>query len=146
MNKRVKGPSTFELLSRLPKQIAALAKAEIANAKSEVSGRVRNLVIGIVLFVVALIILFWVIATLLTAAVAGLATVWPVWLSALVISGGGLLVIALCVIIGLVLVKKGSPVPNQTIDRVNDDIEQLGRVKASVDQLQIQPGKKGIYK
>ena len=63
---------------------------------------------------VALIILFWVIATLLTAAVAGLATVWPVWLSALAISGGGLLFILILALIGLALVKRGSPVPSDT--------------------------------
>lgn len=144
---RDKRPNTLQLLTRLPGQIAALAKAEIANAKDEVSGRIKNLVIGIVLFVVALVILFWTIATLLAAAVAGLATVWPVWLSALVISGGGLLVIAVLVIVGIALLKRGSPVPSDTINRVlEEDLTAAKDVKHTADQMMPQPGQKGNWR
>lgn len=142
---RKKGPNTFQLLLRLPGQVIKLAKAELQNAKDETQGRVRNLGIGIALFVLALMVLFWTIATLLAAAVAGLATVWPVWLSALVISGGGLLVIALLVIVGIVLVKRGSPVPSKTLERVGEDFDRFGNVKDSTDQMLPQPGKKGNW-
>jgi hypothetical protein len=143
---RDKKPNTIQLLLRLPGQVIALAKAEINNAKNEVSGRIKNLGIGIALFVVALIILFWVIATLLAAAVAGLAVVWPVWLSALVISGAGLVVILLLVLIGIMLLKRGSPVPSKTIERVEEDFAVARNVKESTDQMMPQPGKKGNWR
>lgn len=139
-------PNTLQLLTRLPGQIAALAKAEFANAKAEISGRVRNLVIGVVTFVLALIILFWVIATLLTAAVAGLATVWPVWLAALAVSGAGIVVILLLIVIGIALVKRGSPVPSETISRVEGDFSAAHEVKRTTDQMMPQPGQKGNWR
>ena len=140
-----KQPGTFKLLLRLPGQVIALARAEMANAKHEVSGRIRNLVIGIVCFVLALMVLFWLVATLLTAAIAGLATVWPVWLSALTVSGGALLVVLILALIGFAKVKRGSPVPSETLSRVEKDFQSAGEVKHSVDQVRRQPGQKGKW-
>lgn len=143
---RDKGPNTLKLLTRLPGQIAALVKAEIANAKAEVKHRVRNLVIGIVMCVLALIVLFWVIALLLAAAVAGLATVWPVWLSALAVAGGGLLLIILIVLVGIKLIKRGSPVPQETLKRIEGDFSVAKEAKNSADQVMPQPGQKGNWR
>ncbi len=136
-------PSTFTLLARLPGQIARIISAETANAKAEVSGRVRNLIIGVVLFVAALIIIFWSTAVLLAAAVAGLAEAVPVWLSALIIGGAGVLTVVILVIAGIALLKKGNPVPNQTISRIKDDIQAAQNLKTTTDKMRTQPGKPG---
>lgn len=138
-----KSPSTLALLSRLPKQIKQVADVELANAKAEVGGRIKNLVIAIVLFVVALIILYWTIAVLLTAAIAGIAEALPVWLAALIVAGGGLLVIVICVIAGIALAKRGNPIPSATIARVKADFAAAAEMQNGADKMRAQPGKKG---
>ncbi|WP_166986233.1 phage holin family protein [Canibacter zhoujuaniae] len=145
-SKKRSTPSTLALLTRVPAQAVRLAKAEIGNAKEEVSGRIKNLVIGIVLVVVALVILFWTTAVLLAAAVAGIAegAGWPVWLSALVIGGAGVITILLLAVIAVVLFKRGNPVPHKTLARIKSDLDAAGEVKKnSADKMKPQPGKTG---
>lgn len=138
-----KSPNTFQLLARLPRQLKQLASAEFGNAKTEVASRVRNLGIALVLVVFALCVLFWVIALLLTAAVAGLSSVFPVWLAALIIAAGGILTIVVAVAIALPLFKRGNPVPTQTIERILSDFDAADGVKDAVSRMQTQPGKSG---
>lgn len=138
-----KSPSTLALLARLPKQIKQVVDTELTNAKAEVSGRIKNLVIAIVLFVVALIFLYWTIAVLLTAAIAGIAEALPVWLAALLVAGGGLVVIAVCIAVGVALAKRGNPVPSATIARVKADFAAAAEMQNGANKMRAQPGKKG---
>lgn len=129
MSRRDDQAGTFELLARLPQQLLALAKAEYENAKREITAKAKRGGIGLLAIIVALFFLFFAIAALVAAAIAGIAVVWPVWLSALVVAGALLLLAAAAIFAGIALIKRGIPVPEETIDRVEDDLGALGDVR-----------------
>lgn len=129
MSRRSEQAGTFELLARLPGQIIALAKAEWANAKREIATKAKRAGIGGLAIVIALFFLFFAIAALVTAAVAGLAVVWPVWLSALVVAAALILLAAAAIMAGIAFIKRGIPVPEDTIDRVEEDVNAFSEVR-----------------
>ncbi|MDO4241671.1 MAG: phage holin family protein [Microbacteriaceae bacterium] len=143
MEKEEKKPNVFKLIIGLPGQISRLIRAEISNVKNEIAKRVKSLAIGIVFLVIALVFLTWAVALLLAAAVAGLATVLPVWLSALIIAAVALLFTGLFALIGIKKLKGGKPVPEEALSRAKSDVEELKKVKEVTDQYKTQPGKKG---
>ncbi|CAG7606442.1 phage holin family protein [Leucobacter soli] len=123
------GPGTFELLARLPAQILALVRAEYENAKREITAKVKRAGIGLLAIIVALFFLFFAISAFVAAAIAGLAVVWPVWLSALVVGFGLILLAAAAILAGVALIKRGVPVPEQTIDRIEEDLNAFADVR-----------------
>ncbi len=146
MSRRDGGAGTFELLARLPQQLLALAKAEYQNAKREIAAKAKRAGIGLLAIVVALFFLFFAIACLVTAAVAGIAVVWPVWLSALVVAAGLLLLAAAAIFGGVALIKRGIPVPEETIDRVEEDLGALAEVRFNASAHMPQAGEKGNWR
>jgi hypothetical protein len=137
---------TFELLARLPQQLLALAKAEYQNAKREIAAKAKRAGIGLLAIVVALFFLFFAIACFVAAAVAGIAVVWPVWLAALVVAVGLLLLAAAAILAGVALIKRGIPVPEETIDRVEDDLDALAEVRFNASAHMPQAGEKGNWR
>lgn len=129
MSRRKDQPGTFELLAKLPQQLLALIRAEIDNAKREIAKKAKKAGIGALAFVVALFFLFWAIAAFTAAAIAGIAVVWPVWLSALTVAVGLLLLAVAAILGGIALIKRGSPVPDETLNRVEEDLEAFGEVR-----------------
>lgn len=93
--------SFLSLLGDLPDLVSNLVKAEINAAKVWIARTAKDAGIGSVWFLVALFFLFWAIPLLLTFAVAGLSSWWPVWLSAIVVFAGLLLVVALFALLGV---------------------------------------------
>lgn len=98
--------SAFKTTSRLvPRQITdeiELAKLELAHKKARLGGIAIStglLVVFLALLVIALVV----------AAIAGLATVMPLWLSSLIVSGALLLLVALCGLISFVKFKSLLP-------------------------------------
>jgi len=85
--------STGELVAQASRQISDLVRQELALAKAELMEKGKHAGIGTGLFGGAGAVAFYGGAALVGAAVAALALVWPVWLSALVI-GVALLAIA----------------------------------------------------
>ena len=77
--------SLFTLIGEIPALVRNLVVAEINSAKAWLAKTAKDYGIGVVWFIAALFVLFWAVPVFGTAAIAGLATVWPVWLSALVI-------------------------------------------------------------
>ncbi len=120
---------TFELLARLPGQIVALAKAEYENAKREIATKAKRAGIGLLAIIVALFFLFFAISAFVAAAIAGLAVVWPVWLSALVVGVGLLLLAAAAIAAGVAFIKRGIPVPEEAIDRIEGDLNAFGDIR-----------------
>lgn len=100
--------SLLTLVGEVPELVRNLVVAEVNAGKSWLAKTAKDYGIGSGWFIAALFVLFWMLPVLLTAAIAGLATVWPVWLSALVIAGGMLVVIAVLAILGLGRFKKAS--------------------------------------
>lgn len=93
--------SFLSLIGDLPDLVSNLVKAEINAAKVWISRTAKDAGIGSVWFLVALFFLFWAIPLLLTFAVAGLSSWWPVWLSAIVVFAGLLLAVALFALMGV---------------------------------------------
>jgi VIT1/CCC1 family predicted Fe2+/Mn2+ transporter len=74
-------------------RVTGILRSELEDAKEEMQTKAKGLGIGAALVAVATTFLFFATGVLLTAAVIGLAQVWPAWLAALVV-GGALLIIA----------------------------------------------------
>lgn len=129
MSRRSEQAGTFELLARLPGQLIALAKVELENAKREISRKAKRAGIGLLSIIIALFFLFFAIAAFVAAAIAGLSEVWPVWLSALVVGAGLILLAAAAILGGIALIKRGVPVPGETLQRVEGDLDAFGEVR-----------------
>lgn len=138
-----KTPSTLALLARLPEQLRRLIALEAANAKAEVAGQLTKLGIAVGLVFAALVLLFWTIAVLLAAAIAGLSTVLPVWAAALIIGGIGLFTLTVCVLVAFILFKRSKPVPKDTIARITASLAGFSTIKENFATMQKQPGKEG---
>ncbi|GAB2463770.1 hypothetical protein GCM10027063_01360 [Promicromonospora xylanilytica] len=119
-----KPASLGKLVEQISEQASRLVRAEIALAKAELSEKAKKSGIGIGLLVFALLILAYAAGVLLLAAVYGLGTVWPLWLSALAIGGFMLLVTAVLALVGVQLLKKGTTKP-ESVQRVKDDITSI---------------------
>ncbi len=118
--------SLVSLFAELPTLIIQLLKDEIENLKRELTARLAKLGIGIGLFVVAALLAFFALATLIAAAVLGLATVLPGWAAALIVAGALLLIAVVLVLVGVASVKKGLPiVPEDAITSIKKDVNTV---------------------
>lgn len=133
MSRRKDQAGTFELLTRLPQQIVSLAKIEYENAKREIVSKAKKAGIGAGAIVIALFFLFFMLEALVIAAIAALALVWPWWLAALVVAAALLVLAALAILAGIALIKRGNPVPEETLERVGDDISAIGEVRINAE-------------
>lgn len=143
MSRKNDEAGTFELLARLPYQFVRLAKAEYENAKREITAKLKRGGIGLVAIVIALFFIFFAIGCFVAAAVAGIAVVWPVWLAALVVAVGLLLLAAGAIFGGIYLIKRGVPVPEETIDRVEGDLQAMSEVRFNSSAHANPQGEKG---
>lgn len=118
--------SLIQLLRDLPGLVVALLKAELAQLKAELVRKAVNLGIGIGLFVVAGALLFFMLGTLVAAAVLGLAVVFPGWLAALLVAAGLLIIAGIFGLVGLTVLRRGMPpAPTETIDSVKQDVNAV---------------------
>lgn len=118
--------SLFTLLADLPRLVVDLFRAELDSFKRELAEKLKHAGIGIGLLVGALVFLFFAVLVLLAAAVAGLATVLPVWASALIIGGVILLVAVVLGLVGVQNLRKGvPPTPTHTIESVKQDVRTI---------------------
>lgn len=118
--------SLVSLFAELPTLVIQLLKDEIENLKRELTARLAKLGIGIGLFVAAALFAFFALATLIAAAVLGIATALPAWLAALIVAGGLLILTAILVLIGVSSLKKGlPPVPEDAISSIKKDINTV---------------------
>ena len=146
MTRRSDQAGTFELLARLPQQLITLAKAELENAKREVTAKAKRGGIGLLSIIVALFFLFFAIAAFVTAAIAGIAVVWPVWLSALVVAVALLLLAAAAIAAGIALIKRGIPVPGEALERVEGDFQTMSEVSFNSSAHMPQADGKGNWR
>jgi len=118
--------SLFTLLSELPGQITDLIKAEIDAFKADISGKAKNVGIGIGLFVGAAVFGFFAIIVFIALAVIALDLVLPLWLAALIVAVALLLVAVILALIGLNKVKKGtSHDPDGVTANIQKDVDAL---------------------
>lgn len=133
MSRKRDEPGTFELLTKLPQQIVTLAKIEYENAKREALGAAKKAGIGAAGVVVALFFVFFMLQALVIAAIAALAIVWPWWLAALTVAALLLVLAAGVLFASYKLIRRGNPVPEQTLGRVSTDVAALSEVRLNAD-------------
>jgi hypothetical protein len=122
INKR----SLAELVTALPGLVTQLLKDEVENLKHELTSRLAKVGVGAGLFAGAAFLGFFAFATLIAAAVLGLATVLPAWLSALIIAVALLVIAAVLVLVGRRSIQKGlPPVPQEAIDSLKRDVNAV---------------------
>jgi hypothetical protein len=118
--------SLLQLLRDLPGLVVALLKAELAQLKAELVRKAVSMGIGIGLFVVAGALLFFMLGTLVAAAVLGIAVALPAWLAALIVAAGLLVLAGITGLVGLMVLKRGMPpAPTETIASVKQDVNAV---------------------
>ncbi|GAB2456013.1 hypothetical protein HD599_003184 [Conyzicola lurida] len=118
--------SLFKLIGDLPGYLVALLRSELERLKAELIGKVKEIGIGVGLIAAGAFFAFFAFAVLLAAAVLGIATALPAWLAALIVGGALLLITAILVLIGVSLLKRGTPpVPTETIESVKQDVNAI---------------------
>ncbi|HEX5567305.1 MAG TPA: phage holin family protein [Streptomyces sp.] len=123
--------SVGELVARASAQVSQLVREEMQLARMEMTEKGKRAGVGGGLLAAAAVVAFVAAEAGVAAAIAGLATVWPVWLSALVIMAALFLVAALLAALGRSEMRRATPAkPERAIQGMHDDIETIkGRVR-----------------
>lgn len=123
---QVEDLSTVQLVERLTEQISALVRTEIAAGLDEVKNKGTRLGIGIGISSAGAVLALFGLATLLAAAVLGLANVVAAWLAALIVGIVVLLFGGVVAAVGATRSKKAlPPVPQDTAASVSEDISTI---------------------
>jgi hypothetical protein len=115
-----------ELIAALPGLVVGMLKAEVDHLKAEFAAKARYAGVGIGLFLVAAVFLFFALGVLVAAGVLGLAVVLPAWAAALIVFGALALIAAILVLIGVASFKRVNGLaPKETIASVRSDADAL---------------------
>ncbi|HET7734417.1 MAG TPA: phage holin family protein [Nocardioidaceae bacterium] len=118
--------STAQLLTRLSSQSSELVRHEVALAKVEIAEKTKGLGIGAGVFGVAGLLAFFGVATLVAAAVLGMAEALPAWLAALIVAIAVLALAGIAALLGKQKVAAGTPpVPTEAIENVKRDLAEV---------------------
>jgi uncharacterized membrane protein len=116
--------SVTDLAKQLSEQTSRLVRQEVELAKAELSVKGKQVGIGAGLFGGAGVFGLFALGALTAAAVAGLGEVMAVWLSALIVAAIWAAVAGAMALLGKGRVEAAAPpVPEQTIDSVEEDME-----------------------
>src|SRR4051812_33582559 len=114
------------LVSQVTSDLSRLVRDELQLAKAELKEKGKEAGVGAGLFGGAGTIAVYGLGVLIAAAVLGLATAWPAWLSALVIAAGLFAIAAVAALLGK---RHGTPAPpprpHRAVDGVPEDLEAL---------------------
>ncbi|QNG20228.1 phage holin family protein [Rhodococcus triatomae] len=115
--------STVQLVERLQQQTTELVKTEIRDAVEEVRTKSTRVGIGVGISGAGTLLVFFGLATLVAAAVLGLANAVPAWLAALIVGGALLVVGGGVAAFGAQRAKSAvPPVPERTAQSVRKDV------------------------
>ncbi|WP_292827194.1 phage holin family protein [Microbacterium sp.] len=112
--------SLFTLIGEMPELIRNLVIAEVDAGKAWVRRTSKDAGIGAGWIAAAIFFLFWAVGMLIAFAVILLALWWPVWLAALVVLIGILLVAALFALLGVQRFRKVARAQNPVQSIVQD--------------------------
>jgi uncharacterized membrane protein YqjE len=123
--------STADLVKLAAEQVSRLVRDELRLAQSELAEKGKRAGIGVGMFGTAGLVSLYGVGALIAAAILGLATVVPAWLSALIIGVVLFLVAGLMALLGRGQVKKAvPPAPTEAVRSVKADIDTIsGAVK-----------------
>jgi hypothetical protein len=113
--------SLGELIGQLSEQTSRLVRDEVALAKTELQSSVKHAGVGAGLFGGAGVLAFLGLATLVGAAVAALALVLDVWLSAVIVAVVLFAVAGVSALIGKKQIGQAGP-PERAISSIKQDI------------------------
>lgn len=123
---RAKARPLVQLISDLPRLIVELLKAELAHLKAEFAEKAKYAGIGIGLLAGAAFFLFFAFATLVAAAILGIAVALPGWAAALIVFGALVVLAVVLALVGVRSFKKMDGVaPSQTIASIKEDADAL---------------------
>ena len=115
--------STAELLHDLSAQVTTLVHEEIALAKAELSVKGKRLGEGAGLFGAAALLGVLALGALVAAAIAALSLVLDVWLAALLVAVGLVVVAGTLAFVGKTNVSKGAPpIPQEAVASAKEDV------------------------
>ena len=123
-------PTLGALVHELSEEIPELVRSEIRLAQAEVAEKGRRVGMGLGMFSAAGMLAFLGLATLVAAAVLGLAEAVPAWLSALIVGVALLIIAAVFGLVGKRRVSDGQPLkPERAVAGVQQDIATLKQVR-----------------
>ncbi len=118
--------SLVKLIADVPGMVGTLIRNEIDQIKKEITAKLTAIGVGVGLFAAAAFLGFFVFATLVAAAVLGIAEALPAWLAALIVAFALLIIAVVLALIGLNRLKKGvPPLPEKSIESVKDDVKAI---------------------
>jgi membrane protein len=122
----LRSASTSELVERLSMQVSQLVKGELALARSELQAKGKRLGTGAGLAGGAGVVAVGGLLALLTAVIAAVALVLPVWVTALIVGLVLLIVASMLGLLGKKQIQRGTPpVPEQAIHGVQQDVQAV---------------------
>ena len=120
---RAKGKSFLSLITDVPHLISQLIRAEIELLKAELVSKLKAVGIGLGLFVISLSLILLAPLLLIFAGVFALSLVLPLWAATLIVAGVAILVAIVVAGIGAaVMARSKSPLPNETVESIREDI------------------------
>lgn len=118
--------SVGKLAGSLPRLAMTLAKDELEQVKQEMTTKAKFGGIGAGLFAVVAFFALSLWAVLLVAAILGLNTVFAPWLSALIVAGVLLVIMAIATLVAISLFKKMKGVmPAESVNSLKQDVNAL---------------------
>lgn len=120
------GRSTGELVKDLSNQVSLLARQEIELVKAEMAEKGRKAGLGLGLVAAAGVSALLALGTFTACVVLALDGAMPAWLAALIVALAWSVVAAVLASVGKQKVEQaGTPVPEQTVESVKEDIKWL---------------------
>ncbi len=118
--------STGELVRRLSEQVGELWRGELELARSELTRKGKRIGTGAGLAGAAGVVALFGIAALIAAAIAALAVVLPVWLSAVIVGIVLLVIAGVLALVGRQQIQEGAPpVPEEAVQGLKQDVEAV---------------------
>ncbi|GGM66931.1 phage holin family protein [Dactylosporangium sucinum] len=118
--------STAELVKLAAEQMSTLVRDELKLAQAELAQKGKRAGVGVGMFGGAGVVALYGVGALIAAAILGLATVLPAWLSALVIGVVLLVIAGVLALSGKSQVSKaGPPMPTDAVAGVKADITTI---------------------
>lgn len=120
-------PSLGDLLSDLSQETRLLARQEMALAKAEMREKTKEVGLNATEIAIGATLANAGVLALVASAILGLSLVMEAWLAALIVGLAVLIIGGLLAWSGIQALKSINPVPEQTIEQVEEDIEWISR-------------------
>ncbi|MCQ4361873.1 phage holin family protein [Mycobacterium gordonae] len=117
--------SIGELISQLSSQTSRLVRDEMRLAQKELVQSAKHAGAGAGLFGAAGLLAFFGLASLIAAAIAGLAVALPTWAAALIVGAALLAAAGVAALISRKQTKEVTPAAPQTVESVKQDIKEV---------------------